>query len=406
MIKMIKENYNDFDEVNRFKVCLYYDPQFRDVAECEIFDDLSDAENHAHELLQWGNVSIEDYFVGELDIDSDDYWLNFDGEFICLPSIAKWQNEVWKSMGIKTESRKSRKAIKESTNSKIPYDLVSMLVVIRDFRDTDSAYVSDEHKKLVDIADAIYNNGSGIINYMDDDYKALYNKYGKKYFDLVLKDAEALDSQVSPSNINDLLDDYSERANSFLGESTNHEKSRKAIKEDIFDDEDWGYGFDSNGDAIPESTVEELYRIAEYEILPQSELADYDEYVSINEDSWEFYMSSPYVNEEYTIYLTLTNEDIDFNSYVRTDETIHPDLSVGTSFAHYDAKIEFNIYAKDGRVDSVEISDVSIYRPDGAYDSYNTDKFDEMFDSEAIIEYVANLASKTVEDIYNGTTNL
>ena len=173
-----------------------------------------------------------------------------------------------------------------------------------------------------------------------------------------------------------------------------------------YEEEDWGYGYDSNGNAIDESTVEELYRIAEYEILPQSELADYDEYVSINEDSWQFYMSSPYVNEEYTIYLTLTNEDIDFNSYVRTDETIHPDLSVGTAFPHYDAKIEFNIYAKDGRVDSVEISGVSIYRPDGTYDSYNTDKFDEMFDSEAIIEYVANLASKTVEEIYNGTTNL
>lgn len=311
-----------------------------------------------------------------------------------------------KFMDIYRDIAYDKYSVKESVSSEIPYDLVSMLVVIRDFRDTDSAYVSDEHKKLVDIADAIYNNGSGIINYMDDDYKALYNKYGKKYFDLVIDDAEALDSQVSPSNINDLLDDYSKRANSFLGESTNHKKSRKAIKEDTFDNEDWGYGFDSNGDAITESTVEELYRIAEYEILPQSELADYDEYVSINEDSWKFYVGNHYVNEEYIIYLTLTNEDIDFNSYVRTDETVHPDLSVGTSFAHYDAKIEFNIYAKDGRVDSVEISDVSIYRPDATYDSYHTDKFDEMFDSEAIADYVANLASNTVSDIYNATTNL
>ena len=392
MIKMIKENYDDFDEINRFKVCGYYDTRFRDVAECEVFSDLSDAISYAHELLSQGNVSIEDYFVGELDIDSDDYWDNFDGDFNCLPTINNWQNNVWKSMGIKTESRKSRKAIKESTNSKIPYDLVSMLVVIRDFRDTDNAYVSDEHKKLVDIADAIYNNGSGMINYMDDDYKALYNKYGKKYFDLVIDDAEALDSQVSPSNINDLLDDYSERANSFLGESTNHKKNRKAIKEDTFDNEDWGYGFDSNGNAIDESTVDELYRIAERDILPKTELAKIDEYVTIAEDSFEFYMSSPWVQESFTIIFEMTTDDLDMMSYVLPDaEWIYDYNGHGSRLDN----LKFFIDVKNGEVSKVTLVDHSVRDID-----------DGKYDVEKLESYVAELASSAATAIYNGTTNL
>ena len=297
-----------------------------------------------------------------------------------------------KFMDIYRDIAYDKYSVKESVSSEIPYDLVSMLVIIRDFRDTDNAYVSDEHKKLVDIADAIYNNGSGIINYMDDSYKALYNKYGKKYFDLVLKDAEALDSQVSPSNINDLLDDYSERANSFLGESTNHKKSRKAIKEDTFDNEDWGYGFDSNGDAIDESTVDELYRIAEREILPKTELAKIDEYVSIAEDSFEFYMSSPWVQESFTIIFEMTTDDLDMMSYVLPDaEWIYDYNGYGSRLDN----LKFFIDVKNGEVSKVTLVDHSVKDID-----------DGKYDVEKLESYVAELASSAATAIYNGTTNL
>lgn len=297
-----------------------------------------------------------------------------------------------KFMDIYKDIAYDKYSVKESVSSEIPYDLVSMLVIIRDFRDTDSAYVSDEHKKLVDIADAIYNNGSEIINYMDDSYKALYNKYGKKYFDSVLKDAEALDSQVSPSNINDLLDDYSERANSFLGESTNHKKSRKAIKEDKFDNEDWGYGFDSNGNAIPESTVEELYRIAEREILPKTALAKIDEYVTIAEDSFEFYMSSPWVQESFTIIFEMTTDDLDMMSYVLPDaEWIYDYNGYGSRLDN----LKFFIDVKNGEVSKVTLVDHSVRDID-----------DGKYDVEKLESYVAELASSAATAIYNGTTNL
>ena len=387
---MLKFNLTESANDSRFGVYGYYDTRFRDVSESEEFDDLSDAESYAHELLANGNVSIVDYITGdEVNIDADEYWDKFDGEFACLPTIAKWQDNVWKSMGIGEGLKKS---VKESASSEIPYDLVSMLVIIRDFRDTDSAYVSDEHKKLVDIADAIYNNGSGMIDYMDDDYKALYNKYGKKYFDLVIDDVEALDSQVSPSNINDLLDDYSERANSFLGESTNHKKSRKAIKEDTFDNEDWGYGFDSNGNAIDESTVDELYRIAERDILPKTELAKIDEYVSIDEDSFEFYMSSPWVQESFTIIFEMTTDDLDMMSYVLPDaEWIYDYNGYGSRLDN----LKFFIDVKNGEVSKVTLVDHSVRDID-----------DGKYDVEKLESYVAELASSAATAIYNGTTNL
>lgn len=274
MIKMIEENYDDFDEINRFKVCGYYDTRFRDVAECEVFSDLSDAESYAHELLSQGNVSIEDYFVGELDIDSDDYWDNFDGDFNCLPTINNWQNDVWKSMGIKTESK----------------------------------------------------------------------------------------------------------------------KSCKSIKEDTFDNEDWGYGFDSNGDAIDESTVDELYRIAERDILPKTELAKIDEYVTIDEDSFEFYMSSPWVQESFTIIFEMTTDDLDMMSYVLPDaEWIYDYNGYGSRLDN----LKFFIDVKNGEVSKVTLADHSVKDID-----------DGKYDVEKLESYVAELASSAATAIYNGTTNL
>lgn len=106
-----------------------------------------------------------------------------------------------------------RKSIMASTGNKIPYDLVSMLVVLRDWADVgDDAYVSPEHKLLVDIADTLYNVGFSVADSMSGEYKDLYKKYGKSYFQKVLNDVNALDSQVSRNNLDTLITDYTNRA--------------------------------------------------------------------------------------------------------------------------------------------------------------------------------------------------
>lgn len=99
-IKCASGAYNDFDENMRFRVVSYYDTKFRDIADDASFDDLTEAEGQAHEWLGQGPVSIEDYYVGRIDIDPDEYWEAFNGEFACTNEIVKWQNDVWKSMGI------------------------------------------------------------------------------------------------------------------------------------------------------------------------------------------------------------------------------------------------------------------------------------------------------------------
>ena len=126
-----------------------------------------------------------------------------------------------------------RKAIKSAVDGKLPYDLVSMLVVLRDYVDTSSAYVSDEHNKLVDIADSMYNAGLNI-DEMRPEYKSVYEKYGRKFFDTVLKDASAIDSQLTRNNLNDLIADYEDRANAFIGVegACGSKKSVKAAEQD------------------------------------------------------------------------------------------------------------------------------------------------------------------------------
>ena len=88
------------DDEDEFIVKWFYDDKFRDLAGDEEFTDLSDAESCAHEHLDEFCVTISHPEAGTVYINPDKYWDNFDGEFACLPEIAEWQNDVWKSMGI------------------------------------------------------------------------------------------------------------------------------------------------------------------------------------------------------------------------------------------------------------------------------------------------------------------
>lgn len=117
------------------------------------------------------------------------------------------------------------------TSGNIPYDLVSMLVALRDWVSIDDTdYINDEHRKLVDVADSLYNVGISV-NEMSPEYQEVYNKYGKDFFDLVLDDVAALDSQLTSNNVNDLIEDYNDREASYTGvnASTKRRRSAKAV---------------------------------------------------------------------------------------------------------------------------------------------------------------------------------
>ena len=108
-----------------------------------------------------------------------------------------------------------RKYVKSSSDSrKIPYDLVSELVILRDYADVSGSYLTDEHEKLVDIADTLYNANIPADKLLPE-FKAVYDLYGEDYFNLVLDDASAIDSQIRPNNVQDLIDEYVLKATEF-----------------------------------------------------------------------------------------------------------------------------------------------------------------------------------------------
>lgn len=92
---------------------------------------------------------------------------------------------------------------------RIPYDAVSVATMLRDYITPE--YASDEHEKLCDLADNIYHTGmtpKSNPEWYRPEYKALYQEYGEEYWQKVLKDMGAIDSQLDTYNAGDLEEDY------------------------------------------------------------------------------------------------------------------------------------------------------------------------------------------------------
>ena len=87
------------------------------------------------------------------------------------------------------------------------YQVISMAVILRDIEDG-LHYIDEKHKKLVDIADALYNADISP-EQLKPEYKELYNEQGEDFWEKVIKDASAIDSQVE-GHENDLLLEYND----------------------------------------------------------------------------------------------------------------------------------------------------------------------------------------------------
>ena len=120
---------------------------------------------------------------------------------------------------------------------KIPYQLVSMAVILRDYVDEEVLkYQNKEHELLTDIADSIYNVYTDPES-MKDEYRDLYHKYGEDYFNLVIDDAHAIDSQcTSDDKVYELAEDYFDRLGEDINAST---KVTASYSEDYYDFDDF-----------------------------------------------------------------------------------------------------------------------------------------------------------------------
>ena len=148
------------------------------------------------------------------------------------------------------------------------------------------------------------------------------------------------------------------------------------------------YGYDENGEEIDESTVEELYRIAEYEVLPTTELAKLDRNCTIDEDSFDYYASTTNWGSmvSFEIRLTITTDDIDVMKYARPDATYLYDYRNGKNVG----EIEMFIGVINNEIDAVDIiySDIDL----------------SQYDTDAIEAYVKELAEPAVHKIVQSVT--
>lgn len=161
------------------------------------------------------------------------------------------------------------------------------------------------------------------------------------------------------------------------------------IMGDDFEEEDMGFGFTTNGEAISESMVDELCKIAN-EILEKSELAKYDEYTSIDRDTFDYWSDgSTYVSEKFYIHFTFTQNGGWFINNNMVDFSNSRGISEVEDFT-----FECDINIKDGKVVEVLYNDMP--------DNYSAD----MIDVPALTEYIEKLAAPVAGDIYNGTTNI
>ena len=155
--------------------------------------------------------------------------------------------------------------------------------------------------------------------------------------------------------------------------------------------EDLGFGLDSNGDPIDESTVEELERIAQ-EIVYKSEIAKYDEYADVH--NFDYYVSSPYVNEKFDLTFTpeFTSDQMWFNGFVSNNQ------SGWDTSATY--KLYINVRIKSGEVADISLNDVDMRN------SYAVDSALRNIDDVAIKNWVGKLVAPVAMQIYNATSNI
>ena len=150
---------------------------------------------------------------------------------------------------------------------------------------------------------------------------------------------------------------------------------------------------------IDESAQDELYRIAEYELLPETQLYKISERCTIDEDTFDFTQTGTawggYIC--YDIYMEWTAEYLPkierfYRNFTRDDDIDFP-LNVG-----YDGKMkldEFKIYFNihvDGEKVTVDIADIEVPRPKD---------LERVFDLDALCDAIKEIAENAANYIHS-----
>jgi hypothetical protein len=185
-------------------------------------------------------------------------------------------------------------------------------------------------------------------------------------------------------------------------ESITKSNSTKYIKES-------DYGYTQNGEEIDESTVDELYRMAEYELLPQSELARVfgADNISIDEDTFEYYATGTAWGAymKYNILIDVNTGSygnrFNLNKFINPNyDDIRPDFDV--------KDVSFDIVVK---VDGDEVTAEVDLNPrniniEGDITDWYAKRFSKMLNIEAIENDVETIAERDVYEIKSVLSNI
>lgn len=183
---------------------------------------------------------------------------------------------------------------------------------------------------------------------------------------------------------------------SSMGESNRRKNMKLRIDED-------NYGYDSDGNEIDESTVEELYRVANNEILAESELAQIGD-ADIDEDSWEVYNTGTAygMNLIYNINFDVDSNAIDLEQFITGENILRPIFDTD----HATAKLNFVIHVYNGTDIEVELADYSVYDSGDFYNEYDTNKFKSYVNVKALEQLVKDMSQEVVNEIQGTLSNI
>lgn len=172
------------------------------------------------------------------------------------------------------------------------------------------------------------------------------------------------------------------------------------------DDMDYGYGFDSNGEPIDESTVDELYRVANDEVLPDTELAEFGT-CDISDDSFEYFASGTAWGAylKYTIMFELDPVEFADRAYEFSNGNDIPALFLDLRNPENEVTTRFDIVVNGSNFD-VELVEVNITEKGSDASDTIYDSFDKLFSKRKIENFVARIAEDAVNKIHATLSNI
>ena len=183
-----------------------------------------------------------------------------------------------------------------------------------------------------------------------------------------------------------------------------HESNKRVRKLRIAEGKNKYYGQTQNGEDIDESMVQELYQIAEYDVLPKTQLAQMGE-VTIDEDSFEYFATGTAWGAylKYDMYLTISQQidekaPLNLIDYIRRVDNLT--YHVGSVI-----EIKFKIKVSTNNCDT-QIESINVYSSDSRYNDWDTEHFRDKLDYEYICDDINPIANDAAEEIHRTISNI